>query len=33
MRWTCPQCSSDVERDHGSLVCRDCGYAARHGAD
>ena len=32
-RYRCPECSGDVTATHESLVCTDCGYTPRHGAD
>jgi predicted RNA-binding Zn-ribbon protein involved in translation (DUF1610 family) len=33
MHWNCPECGETVAREHGSFVCRDCGFAPKHGAD
>ncbi|ELY43961.1 hypothetical protein C494_17738 [Natronorubrum bangense JCM 10635] len=29
----CPECSGPLSTRYDSLVCDDCGYTPRHGAD
>ncbi len=29
----CPECSGSLSTRYDSLVCDDCGYTPRHGAD
>ncbi|WP_408958558.1 hypothetical protein [Natrinema sp. 74] len=31
--YCCPECSGSIATRYESLVCDDCGYTPRHGAD
>ncbi|WP_436923315.1 hypothetical protein [Halosimplex amylolyticum] len=31
--YTCPDCDGEIDFEHQSWQCGDCGYVPRHGAD